>query len=84
MKTISQTQILIFKLFDLYFRYGHSVAVIDDSFLVLGGDKGEAHSEKCNFADNGDAILCEEVEPKLRFYMYDFELHHVSSNFCKP
>ena len=70
--------------FNVNFRYGHNVAVLDDSFLVLGGDKGDDYSEKCDLADGGDVILCDKVEPKLRFYMYEFDLHYVPSNFCKP
>ena len=51
---------------------------------MLGGDKGDDYSEKCDLTEGGDVISCEKVELKLRFYMYDFDLHYVPSDFCKP
>ena len=61
-------------------RHGHSVALVDNHFLVVGGN-GYFKTERCKYSS--DKIDCVEQEPKLNKWMFYPALMPVDDNYCK-
>lgn len=60
-------------------RYSHGAIVIDDQFLVVGGNN-QQKTERCYFV--GDEINCISQEPTLVKYRHWPELIFVGNNYC--
>ena len=61
-------------------RHGHSVAIVDDQFLVVGGN-GNFDTERCKYAT--DKVECVKQEPKINMWKFYPALMPVSDNYCK-
>ena len=63
-------------------RYLHNVIVIQDTFLVVGGE-GRRNTERCSYDSSENRFTCQKHPLTLRDYADYPELFAVQSDFCK-
>ena len=61
-------------------RHGHSVVILDDHFLVVGGN-GYFETERCKYSS--EKIDCVKQEPKINMWKFYPALMVVDDNYCK-